>query len=190
MLTIGFCGILVVTLFLIPRNKDIQKIASLYQTKKVASVSSLKASDQKRKSVRKDAFFTQSDGVRLHYRIDSESSTLYLLPTGHKVDIVEDLKGIRCFMQEKLFMTPDTQQSKFFKAEQGLWSYAKQEFQATSVNLCLLKLPGHEIPGAIDENSAFLKGLASGVKFSFSGKKPNFHAEKFQASVKGKGEKR
>lgn len=171
------------------RPSDVKQVDALYSTKKVASSQTIKSSDQRRKSVRKDAFFTQADGTRLHYRIDSDSSTLYLHPIDHKFDIVEDLKGIRCTMQEKITVSPLSQQLKFFRAEEGIWSYAKQEFKAKSVNLFMLKLPGAELPVQTDENAAFLKGVASGVSFSFCGRKPNFHAEKFQASMRS-GEKR
>ena len=172
-------------MLIVPRKSDVLQILSFYNTKKVASSNQWQTSDQKRKGVRKDAFFTQSDGSRLQYRIDSESSTLFLHPVGNKFDIVEDLQGIKCCMQEKVTLLPaPVQQVKFFRAEEGRWSYAKQEFNAKSVNLSLLKLPGTNIPATTDESGAFLRGVASGVCFSFCGKKPNFHAEKFQASMK------
>ncbi len=180
------CGV-VLFLFVLPRVSDKEAYGKLCSRQELASVSTLKSSDQKRKGVRKDAFLVQADGSRLHHRIDSASSTLFLVPNQGKFDIVEDLQNIHCMIQEKVVSVPTfSQQMKFLRAEEGKWSYAKQEFAAKSVTLSLLKLPGKELPASVNEKEAFLKGLASGVSFSLSGEKPNFHAEEFKALLKSK----
>src|SRR5579872_4110349 len=58
---------------------------------------------QIRQGIRKDIWFSQEGNSRLHYRIESRSSVLTLLPKENKIDFIENLEGIKCWMQDKLY---------------------------------------------------------------------------------------
>jgi hypothetical protein len=153
--------------------------------------SAYSSASQKRQGVRKDIWYAQTDQTRLHYRIESESSTLTLVPNHQKVDLIENLQKIQCWMQDKLYTDPahqgQMQQMRFFEANEGSYQYATQQFLAQTVALSLYRLPGHELPRTIDQKNSFLSGIARDVSFSISGKTPQFQAQHFKASL-GKGE--
>jgi hypothetical protein len=101
--------------------------------------------------------------------------------------VIENLEKIQCWMQDKLFVTPDAskmQQTRFFIADHGTYQYSTQKFLAQTVELSLFRLPGHTLPQTFDPKAAFLKGIAKDVSFSVSGKVPHFQAEQFKAVLK------
>ncbi len=140
---------------------------------------------QTRSGVRKDLWLSQQDKSRLHYRIDSKSSVLTLLPIDDKVDIIENLQQIKCWMQDKLYPQGNVvmQQMRFFEADQGIYQYSTQRFAANSVALSLFRLPGIQLPTTIDPSKAFLRGIAQDVSFSIAGKATQFQAQRFKATL-------
>ncbi len=154
-----------------------------------ASSEAIKTSThQIRQKVQKDIWFSQEAGERLHYKIQSDTSLLTLEPKGKKVEIIENLEKIKCWMQDKIYYSADNtplQQLRFFEADQGTYRYSASEFDAQTVILSLFRMPGHEIPETLS-SSPFIKGIARDVCFSVSGKTPKFQAKQFQAQLKGK----
>lgn len=145
---------------------------------------------QNRLGVRKEIWFTQEDHTRLTYRIESRSSLLTLLPNQDKIDVIENLEDLKCWMQERLlYNTTDgkQQQVRLIEAAKGSYRYTSQQFIANSVTLSLFRLPGHELQLSLNPANAFLKGIAKDVFFSISGKTPQFHAQHFQASLTPSG---
>ncbi len=154
--------------------------------KQSGSKSLFETTHQYRKGVMKDIYFVQEDLSRLHYRIESESSVLTLEPRGSKLDMIEKLEKIKCWMQDKLYTSPTgapMQQMRYFEANEGLYLYATQQFEAQTVALSLFRLPGHALPMHFGSTSPFLKGLAKDVSFGLSGKTPQFKAQQFQAQL-------
>lgn len=166
----------------IVRSSDINLFRELVQKREVASSEVPSQTNQHRKQVRKDIWFSQNDGARLHYQIASEGSLLSLKPIDNKFDIVESLQGVKCWMQDKL--SYDGQQARLIEAKTGLYRYTTQEFTANSVLLSLFKLPGHELPlEPLDTDKPFLSGIAKDISVIFNGKTPQFQAENFEATV-------
>jgi hypothetical protein len=153
--------------------------------KAIAKASQNQQAHQNRSSVRKDLWLSQQDKSRLHYRIDSKSSVLTLLPIDDKVDIIENLQQIQCWMQDKLYAQGNVpmQQMRFFEADQGIYQYSTQRFAANSVALSLFRVPGTALPGAVDPKTAFLRGIAQDVSFSVAGKTTQFQAQRFKATL-------
>ena len=141
---------------------------------------------QERRGVRKDIWFAQEDGTRLQYRIESDASLLTLVQDRGKFDMVENLQNIQCWMQEKIFTSGNSsmQQLRYLKADGGVYSLGKQQFEAHSVALSLFKLPGHTLVMPTNRKGAFLRGTAEDVSFAVSGKSPQFQAHNFTASLK------
>lgn len=170
------------------RSSDIERYRDIIRQREIASSDVYSPTNQHRKQVRKDIWFSQSDSSRLHYQIASEASLLSLTPTKTKFDIVESLQGVKCWMQDKLSVDPTShdkvQQARLIEAETGLYRYATQEFSANSVLLSLFKLPGHILPFEPDQNDEpFLHGVAEDISVTFGGKTPQFQAENFEAMV-------
>jgi hypothetical protein len=143
---------------------------------------------QTRSGVRKDIWYAEQSRPRLHYKIVSERSILTLIPSErHKVDIVESLEKIQCWMQDKVYDDASQrkvmQQVRYFEANTGSYQYSTQQFLAHTVSLSLFRFPGQELPPAIDPAQAFLRGVAKDVSFSVSGKTPQFQAQNFKATL-------
>lgn len=175
----------------VPQKKDLENYkAFLQKSVKVSSSKSAKATDQRRESVRKDIWFAEEDYSRLHYRIDSRASTLTLIPNDDKLDIIESLEGIQCWMQDKFYSTGANpmQQVRYFEADRGTYQYTTQQFLAKSVALSLFRVPGQNLPTKLDPKTAFLQGIAQDVSFSVAGKMTAFQADRFKATLKGQNE--
>ncbi len=151
------------------------------------STSIFTTSQQQRKGVVKEIWFSQEDNSRLHYRIFSESSLLTIKPEANGFDLIEKLEKIKCWMQDKLYEptagSGPMQQIRFLAAEEGLYRYTSQEFLAQTVALSLYRLGGHELPHELVTSKPFLKGIAEDVSFAVSGKSPQFKAKHFKAEL-------
>ncbi len=177
------------------RSEDIASIKEKIKQQELASSTSIfSTTQQQRKGVVKEIWFTQEDNSRLHYRIFSESSLLTIKPEGKNFDLIEKLEKIKCWMQDKLYAPAagagPMQQIRFLAAEEGLYRYASQEFLAQSVALSLYRLGGHELPKGMLTTKPFLKGIAEDVSFAVSGKSPQFNAKHFKAELNTLEEKR
>src|ERR1700687_824772 len=82
----------------VPRESDYAARRALMEKSEIATTSSVvyASTHQTRQGVRKEIWFTQEDGQRLHHRIESRASVLMLEPNEHHFDIVENLQGIKC----------------------------------------------------------------------------------------------
>jgi len=169
------------------RPSDIVAYRELSQkTREIASSKNDQAAKQRRENVCKDIWFAQEDRLQLHTRIESQASTLTFLPSDEKVDIIENLEKIRCWMQDRLYKEGNTpmQEMRYFEAETGTYQYTTQHFLASTVAMSLFKMQGHGFTLSPHPNTAFMQGVAKDVSFWVSGKSPQFHAERFQATLK------
>lgn len=168
---------------------DFEKYTQLIENRKVASSNAFSPTNQERKQVRKDIWFSQDESTRLHYQIASEGSQLTLTPVKNKFELVEKLEGIKCWMQDKLISNAMeenafSQQARFIEAEAGIYRHTTQEFSASGVTLSLFRLCGHDLPTQpLNENEAVLRGIARDISFHFSGKTPHFQASQFEATM-------
>lgn len=167
-------------------ERDYAACRLIKEQEEAASKKSLvSTTHQNRKGVVKEIYFSQEDNTRLHYRIESESSSLTLKPNGRKLDLIEKLDKIKCWMQDKLYIASPgnkpMQQMRFLEAEDGIYRYASQEFLAQSVGLSLFRLSGYDLPDGLIREIPFMRGVAQDVSFSVSGKTPQFHAQHFKA---------
>lgn len=168
------------------KSADLENYNQRIRMREIASAKAPSQTDQHRKQVQKDIWFSQSDGSRLHYQIASTGSLLSLMPIGNKFDIVESLQGVKCWMQDKLSREEGAQiqQARLIEAQTGQYRYTTQEFKANSVLLSLFKIPGHILPvEPLESDEPFLSGIATDISVIFSGKTPQFQADNFEATV-------
>ncbi len=170
----------------VPHSGDNDRYAKMVERLEIASTHSDQPTNQERKQVRKDIWFSQDDSSRLHYQIASESSQLTLTPIQNRFEIVETLDGIKCWMQDKLMKDgaeeDPMQQVRLIEAKNGVYRHSTQEFLANGVELSLFRLPGHQLPKEpVSEQESLLTGIAKDISFHFGGKTPQFQASQFQA---------
>ena len=144
---------------------------------------------QMRKSVAKDLWISNKDHVRLHHHIESPRSILTAIPYGNRVELIEQMIGMKCFFQEKLEKEEGEpmQQIRYLQSGEGTYRYTDHFFDAHSVFLALYRMPGESLVTNLDADDAYLKGVAEEVSLSFSNGTPNFHAEKFKAQIRPQG---
>lgn len=186
--TILFCALILLwgVVFGWVRETDIQAYRSEQRRKEDLSMKSVaKTAQQNRKGVTKEIYLTQESGLQLHYRVQSDSSTLTLKPEGSRFNLIEQLHQMRCWMQEKLENTEKgyTQQLRYLEAEEGIYRYTSQQFLAQTVTLSLYHLPGRILPREKHPGTPFLSGVAQDIRFAVAGKSPQFQAENFKASL-------
>lgn len=149
---------------------------------------------QKRTLVCKDIWFANEGSQRLHYRIESADSTLNLHPVQNKIEVIEHLHGMRCWMQDKVASATgangSTQQSRYFTANEGVYHFLSQNLVAEQATLSLYRLTGENLPeiGHLPAASPFLSGKAEQIKMLVSGKTPLFQAYNFKASMNSTAE--
>src|ERR1700679_928697 len=94
---VTFCSLAIFTLLALawisqlslPKEADYKTLQVANKPKeKTLKVDTFAASThQIREGVRKDIWFSQEDGSRLHYRMESASSLLSLVPQGDKMEV-------------------------------------------------------------------------------------------------------
>ncbi len=185
---VSFVTVMVVALLAWPKKIDFATYLSFTsETPPLAATSSSPLS-QSRLRVGKDIWFSEEDGSRLQYRIESASSFLQLEPKGKKIDIIEHLEQMRCWMQDKLLHSPNSQEmlqhTRYFTAREGTYHFLSQLLVAERATLSLYRMPGEFLPttGSMPEYAPFLSGEAKRISFAVSGNTPSFEAEDFKAS--------
>jgi hypothetical protein len=146
-------------------------------------------SKQMRKGVTKDLWISDKEHSRLHHHIESPRSILTAIPYGNRVELIEQMIGMKCYFQEKLENSAEgpVQHIRFLQSSEGTYRYTDQVFDAQSVFLALYRLPGDTLTTHLSTDDAYLKGVAEEVSLSFSSGTPNFHAEKFKAQIRPEG---
>lgn len=186
-LIVFFCllTISVLQLFYL-KPQDRLKYSRLMQAqKKAARFSKKEPIHQQRFNVQKDIWYLEN-GMRLHFSLFSTDSFLSLKEKNGKFELVEDLKNLHCFAQEKIYFNSHThqweQKLRYFKAKKGTYLFPSHQFLSDMINLYFYDLEGTDLPKDITPFSPYLKGVASQVSFMFSDKKSHFKAYHFKAS--------
>ena len=150
---------------------------------------------QNRQIVQKD-FWIMQGSQRQHLRIQSQESELIVHQRKGKIEAVEKLQKLDCWMQElgnnstsilkKIAIEHHDdgclQQVRHMTAQEGIYFYPSHHFIAQIVHMQFFRLPGHDLPEAIDSELAFFSGTATEANFSACGKSPTFTAQHLHAS--------
>ena len=165
--------------------QDRLKYYRLIQTQKQGQVGKKEPIHQQRFNVQKDIWYLEN-GMRLHFSLFSTDSFLSLKEQKGKFELVEDLKNIHCFAQEKVFFNSHNhkweQKLKYFNAKKGTYLFPSHQFISDMINLYFYDIEGAELPKDLTPFSPYLKGVASQVSFMLSDKKSHFKAYHFKAS--------
>ncbi len=189
MSVLSLAALTVITLFIIgwPHKSDYQAYRTALEQSRAFSKSAPPVC-QERRSVCKDIWFSEGS-QRLHYRIESAASSLNLHSVRNKVEVIEQLHGLRCWMQDKVISDAGThgsnQQARYFPANEGVYHFLSQSLLAEQASLSLYRLTGEYLPeiGRLPSTAPFLSGNADRIKMHVSGKTPMFQAFNFKASM-------
>lgn len=143
---------------------------------------------QERSGVVKDLWISDKKMGRLHHHIESPQSILTAIPSGNRIELIEQMSDMKCYFQEKVETDgpSSTQHIRYLHSDEGTYRYGDQCFNADAVFLALYQVPGKILTTNLNIEEAFLQGIAQKVSLSFSKGSPNFHADKFKAQVRPK----
>jgi len=178
--------------FFIPRSSDYSFYRTLRSSEKPEEAPpdsvNFFSTKQIKEGVTKEIWLPTEEG-RINYLLKNRISTVTLLDRIQQVELVEEMEGIKCWMQDRLYREDELpmQQIRYFEAEQGVYQYNQETFLADQVNLSIFRLPGHALVSFLDPHTPYLKGAAKHVSFSLSEKSPKFQADHFKAYLKEGG---
>lgn len=135
---------------------------------------------QKREGVQKD-IWAVNGSERLHFRLKSRHSELALTQKKDKVEAIEFLQDIDCWVQDEVDRAASLQQIRTLTAEEGIYYFPSHKFIAQHVNLAFFRLPGTELPLVLFPEKPFLTGVAREMSFAATSKTPTFTAYHLQA---------
>ena len=165
--------------FLPPRKQEIDGFAKELQEKWHKDTKK-RPFHQIREQVQKDLFLAEENGRR-QVSLKACSSIV----TVKDKEIVEEMKNLRCFMQDKLSETKGEkwQQVRYFHSDKGVYQFETHLFKAETVDMTLYEAPGWTLELEEHPEKTFLSGIAHAVTFSLKEGYPHFHAEKFKALI-------
>jgi len=168
------------------KNEDIQKYHQTLHQQTSYKFLQREPIHQKRENVQKDIFILQNNS-RLHFKIFSTNSTLFIVEKQNKIELKENLENIKCLMQDKIEFFPQKnsfeQKIRYFTAKTGTYLYPSNKFFTDSIKINFFELPGNTLPEDINSFTPYLKGSAKDVSFYLSDKSTKLNAEHFKASV-------
>lgn len=147
-------------------------------------------SQQERIGVSKDLWIANKEGERRHHHITSPHSTLVLVKKGREVELIEEMKEMRCYLQDRVEKRGEewVQNMRYLEAEEGTYRYSDQLFDAHRLSLAFFELPGQEVRAPLKGEEAYLTGVAKEASFSFKEGVPHIEAGSFKAQVPSKEE--
>lgn len=154
---------------------------------------------QNRKGVSKDVWMTKK-GSRFQMRLHSVDSELVFVEAQDRVEMVEYMKDVICWVQEEIFFVlPDGTQVdqdqqgaeprqvvRYMESDEATYYYRIDQFVANQVHMQRYELPGHRLPDSIDEYQPSMSGTAKKVEISMLGKELKFKAYQLKAKFHGK----
>ncbi len=101
----------------------------------------------------KEIWITESPNRRLYHRIESKNSLLSLMPNKNKIDLVEQLRGVSCWLQKDIYMEDQLpmQELEKISAENGFYHYRSATFSAPSLLFSLFRIP---VSATVDNSGA------------------------------------
>lgn len=162
-------------------KKDLQEVEKLMKPESVQK-KGLSYSETVREGVVKEIWMGAGD-LR-HVRISSKESALFFFQEGKSIESVEQLGGVCCFMQERLFFQEGKpmQEVRYLEAKKACYNYNSQLFVAEDVFLSKYFLSGHTLPQTVGEVVPVMEGTAESVEFTIKGEKIDFRAHHFKAT--------
>jgi hypothetical protein len=133
-----------------------------------------------RSCVQKDVY-TIDGAERRHFRLRSEGSELILTQKKEKIDAVEKLQKLECWIQDAIDPKNKTQEVRYFTSDSGIYYFPSHRFLTDSIDLAFFHLYGDDFPASFSESEPYLTGVATDVQFTATDKIPKFTAYHLRA---------
>lgn len=114
---------------------------------------------QSRHRVQKDIWAIK-EGQRVHVRLKSAHSELEISQKKEKLEAVERLEELCCWVQDEVDLKENAQQVRMLTADTGTSYFPSYRMGAQNVKIAFFRVPGLEIPSSLEGIEPFLKGSA------------------------------
>lgn len=152
---------------------------------------------QERKNVQKDILFIE-DEKRMQLKIIASDAELVLDHHDNETEIVEQMRGVCCDMQEELYyLLPNGDKTNYahdnlqlkemqrvsrMRASHGTYHYKSDLFRAKNVEIEKFIASGHDFATLLSVKK-LMTGIADFAQFSLDGKRLEFQADKLKATL-------
>lgn len=201
LMTIGsicvFIGLLIVSSFVLfsSSEEDVKEYEKLMQNSdpnKANKESPVYTAKQQRQGSNKEILYSKGDS-RLKLRICSRHAELVLDHREEKTEIIENMHGVVCSMQEELYYAlPNSKEPmqviRYLEADEAIYRYKTDTFTAERVRISRYVVPGHELVENFEGVKPLMSGIAKKIEFSLSGEDLNFTAHGLKATLNGRKE--
>lgn len=142
----------------------------------------LQISHQHRFGIVKDLWISQNEG-RYHHHLLASESTVTLIPSEKKIDAVEDLGEIQCWIQQQKTPSSEKEKIQYIKAENGTYFYKQQEFLLRQMKFACYEQSPNTFSSNTPPSHLLFKGKAEGAYFQFRHHHPEFNADHFEVEL-------
>lgn len=151
---------------------------------------------QQHHQVRKEIYFTQNES-RLQLLLLSANAELVLESLEGKIEMVEQMQDVNCFMQEKTYyILPDgrevtndnefngkpMQVVRYLKAKKAVYNYSSNNLKAQDVNIYQFVIPGHVLVENTNGLHPIMSGKAEMAQIFFDSEGMHFKAKNVKAT--------
>jgi len=144
-----------------------------------ASSNIIEKTYQKRVDVEKNIWIPKKND-RTVIKMTSPFSELYLGNRKNKIELIEKLKDIKCYVQEN---TNDNSQVKLFTSEEGIYFFPKHQFSSDKIKIYFFSLKQNEPFNDIPLSRAFFNADAKDFSFLISQNQYYMNAKSFKANL-------
>lgn len=160
-----FTCVLALTVYALTRVEEADRLALKAIRERMPvpkiSASSLTLYSQHREGLRRDLWATKGD-TRLHAIHYSDVADL--MANQSNQELIEEMRGVRCLIQEAITDTPKSQVFCSLKAPEAIYDYNRLILQAQQVQFARYQCTGHHLPEVYDRAHLLLSGDAASVK--------------------------
>ena len=164
-----------------PQDQEIYHQLLMSVEGEAAQLSSL-PSTQKRTGLRKDVFF-HKEGKPQHLKILGDFSELRLKKNEDHLELVEQMNGVKCYLEEELSSDVPIKSVYFLETDQALYSYKTENLVADQVNLRRFLSKGQLWEDTQGPIHSLVLGKAAKVACTQKAEGTCLEAEGFEASL-------
>ncbi len=163
-------------------EEDIEAYQELVESSRPVSKTVLSQSKQLREGVVKEIWYHGRSPLCI--RIISALSELCFSQQNGEMEVVEQLQGVECWMQEKLYYEEGKpmQLVRYMQAENATYHYNTQLFTAEATLFWRYRLEGHEPVSSVEGHEPIMSATAQTVEFTLKGKEIDFQAHRLRAT--------
>lgn len=135
--------------------------------------------EQLRQGISREIWFLK-DSQKLQAFLTADEAEIAYEGIGNSMEIVEQLKGVKGWVQERVYWSKGNplQSVRYFEADTAVYRSARHDINADQVKMVAFNTSGHELERqTVDIDKASIVGTASSMEISLIEKEANFKGD-------------